>query len=153
MSSGRYDPTIEHGSAVGSGLMKIPKWIKSLTALLSSGDRRLALSSAAVGAGLASVSAHAASAQQPVRAHKEDIKDPIDSGFTKKNEKFVLTVADSFVMTLRGDTLRFARQQLADPAVSPPRAITPRAGHGSHYSHSSHRSHRSHSSHRSGGWS
>lgn len=125
--------------------MGTPRWIKSMWTTLSATDRRLCLSKVVLGTAVASLSTHPVSAQQ--RAHKSDIKSPIDSGFTKNNEKFILTAADSFVVSTRGDTLRFSRSPIATPAA-------PSSGHSSHASHASHSSHSSHASHRSGGgWS
>jgi hypothetical protein len=130
--------------------MQIPKWVKSITTMLSGADRRLCLPHVALGATIASLSAGAVSAQG-TKAHAEDIQNPIDSGFTKKNEKYILTAADSFVIRKR-DTVRFGRETAATAPVQQvaptPSYTPPSGGHGSHYSHSSHASH---SSHRSGG--
>ena len=132
--------------------MQIPKWVKSITTMLSGADRRLCLPHVALGATIASLSAGTVSAQG-TKAHAEDIQNPTDSGFTKKNQKYILTAADSFVIR-KSDTLRYSRETVAPTQAAPAPSYVPRApqgGHSSHYSHSSHRSHRSHSSHRSGG--
>jgi hypothetical protein len=132
--------------------MQIPKWVKSITTMLSGADRRLCLPHVAIGATIASLSAGAVSALG-TKAHAEDIQNPTDSGFTQKNQKYILTAADSFVITKR-DTLRFGREAVAPTQGAPIPTYVPRppqGGHSSHYSHSSHSSHASHSSHRSGG--
>ena len=137
--------------------MQVPKWIKSISAMLSAADRRLCLPRVALGATLASLSTGAVAAQG-TKDHAEDIQNPSDSGFTKKNEKYILTAADSFVIRKR-DTLRFRRDGVvpAQGIAPSPGYVQPQPSHGSHsshYSHSSHASHASHSSHsshRSGG--
>src|SRR5262245_56586712 len=110
--------------------MAIPKWIRSLTTMLSVTDRRLGIPKVALGATIASLSAGAASAQgipgqsaplpQGSPAHAGDIQDPIDSGFTRNNQKYVLTATDSFVIR-RTDTLRFSRDALGDAGGVPRR--------------------------------
>jgi hypothetical protein len=130
--------------------MQIPKWVKSFATLLSRRDRLLSLPQVAVGATIASLSASGVAAQ--TKAHAEDIHNPTDSGFTKKNEKYLLTAADSFVIRKR-DTVRFGRE-VADPvsqAAPNPTYVAPPSRGGTSSGHYSHSSHASHSSHRSGG--
>ncbi len=129
--------------------MPSPKWLKSIAALLPTTDRILSLPKLAVGTALAAFTAQPATGQG-VPASRDDIVSPIDSGFTRKNEKFILTRADSFVVNVKGEITRFRRTFATPPTLISP--VRPRSGHASHASHSSHSSHSSHRSHGSGGW-
>jgi hypothetical protein len=124
--------------------MKLPRWVRSFVAIIPPTERVAFAAAAATGV------ASPLHAQKPAKATLADIQSPIDSGFTKKNEKFVLTLADSFVMTRKGDTFRFVRPVQSERLAAPAAPSLPRAAPApNHYSHSSHSSHSSHRSHRS----